>query len=95
MKIHLVLNYVPPNPRNKRLHFIQMVKEKHRAQDSLMCALSSAASTYSTLTGNMEQSRICSMAFNTLDSYAATGRIRSRSKSDSKKSRTSQSKGRK
>lgn len=86
MKILLRLNYRTPNPRNKRQHWTETMREKHRAQDALLFALRSAASDYSTQMPNTAHSRICSTASTTLDSYAATGRIRSSSNALRKKS---------
>lgn len=81
MKIKLVLAYRPPNTRNKRLHWKQTMREKHTAQDALLSALSSAASSYSTQMPSTDASRICSTAFNTLGSFVATGRTKSISSS--------------
>ena len=81
MKITLRLDYHAPNPANVRQHWRARTKEKHRAQDALLCALRSAAASSSTLTPSMEPSKTYSTACDTLASYTATKRVKSRSKS--------------
>jgi len=82
----LTMDYRPPNIRNLRLHWRQLVKEKHKAQDALMSALRSAVADYSTGTPNTEFLKICSTGLSLLNSYRETGRIKSRASATKLKS---------
>ena len=95
MTLHLIVHYHCPNPRNLRRHWTETVREKHKAQDALLSALCYSAAYYSTLMQSTELARICSTASLTLDSYRATGRVKSTSTQGKKRSRTGRTSGRK
>lgn len=93
MSIKLVVLYRTTNNANARRNWVQVMKEKHKAQDSFRSALRSIASGSSTWTPSTQALRICSIALLTLDSWLETKRVKSRSKSARSKSKPKPKKG--
>lgn len=83
----LVVQYRTPNHANARKNWLAVMREKHKAQDCVIAALRLSVKSFSTLTPNIQASKTYSTALRLLESFAATKRVKSRSKSTSAKPR--------